>query len=519
MGLRVTLAGRDITPFVQEETIQIKDVLGQGTGPGASSAGRAATAQLLTTLGPAASASGAGQLPSGPVLARMGELVVYDATTTAIFGGFVGQLEDKTVRTTRYTQLDAYDYWQQLDRIQVQQVYTGQSDVFIIRNLLKTYAPWVRLDRLPTLGTYTFSIRVLKATSLQKALAAITDTTGYNIWIDNAKYIHYETPANAQAAPFSLSNTPDFRRSFNVGVDTYVVDDTSAINRVTFFGGKKPSNDFTQDLSTQVNGTNTTFVLAYYPRNASDGKIHITLNGRDQTLGYLLGSGVANTFISKGGTAQVLLNADAHTVQFDVAPPAGSIVTARYRYEFPMNIQVADPASFRYYGMWLDGVISDESIFDAPTAVGRCRTLLAQQSHGLVTCTCHCFKPGLRSGQIVSLSHSIRGITGKFMVQEVDTVPLGAGTFQYNLTLGAWRLSLVDVVMSTIAAAHAAGINLASDAQDNGDITNAIQVQQMLEAVKMQEGWTMKTHATAQFYARATPLGDGHDAYCGLATI
>ena len=474
MGLRVTLAGRDITPFVQEETIQIKDVLGQGTGPGASSAGRAATAQLLVSLGPAASASGAGQLPSGPVLARMGEIVISDATSTAIFGGFVGQLEDKTDRTTRYTQLDAYDYWQHLDRIQVQAIYTGQSDVYIIRDLLKTYAPWVRLDRLPSLGTYTFSVRVLKATTLQKALAAITDTTGYNIWIDNNKYIHYETPANAQVASFSLSNAPDFRHTFSFGVDTYVIDDTSAINRVTFFGGKKPSNDFTQDLSTQVNGNNKTFVLAYYPRNASDGKIHITLNGVDQVVGYLLGTGNTNKFRSQGGTAQVLLNADAHTIQFDVAPPAGSTVTARYRYEFPMNIQVADQASFRYYGMWLDGVISDESIFDAPTAVGRCRTLLAQQSHGLTTCNCHCFKPGLRSGQIVSLNHSIRGINGSFMVQEVDTAPLGAGNFQYNLTLGAWRLSLVDVVMSTIAAAHAAGINLASDAQENGDTTNVI---------------------------------------------
>jgi hypothetical protein len=64
-----------------------------------------------------------------------------------------------------------------------------------------------------------------------------------------------------------------------------------------------------------------------------------------------------------------------------------------------------------------------------------------------------------------------------------------------------------------------AGIDLASDSEDNGDTTNTIQVQQMLENVGLEESWYEVIHATGQFYARETPVEDGHDAYPGLCTI
>ena len=46
MGLMVTSGGIDITPYVEEESIQIKDALGQGGGTGGFAVGRASTASL-----------------------------------------------------------------------------------------------------------------------------------------------------------------------------------------------------------------------------------------------------------------------------------------------------------------------------------------------------------------------------------------------------------------------------------------------------------------------------------------
>ena len=76
-------------------------------------------------LGPAATAVGAGQTVSEPTLVRMGEVQIYDFTGTLVFAGYAGVIDDKTDRLSVFTHVQCYDYWQQLDRIYVTEVYTG----------------------------------------------------------------------------------------------------------------------------------------------------------------------------------------------------------------------------------------------------------------------------------------------------------------------------------------------------------------------------------------------------------
>jgi hypothetical protein len=529
MGLKITLAGQDITKYVAEETIQIKDVLGQGAGAGGGSTGRAATAEFTVKMGPANSAVGAGSHITSPQLVRLGEVIIYDSTGNAIFGGYAGQYYDNLDKTQQYTDVLCYDYWQELDRVQIQKVYSGQSDVYIINDLIKTYTPWLDRSQLPTTGSYTFPVKTFKAITLQKALAQITDVTGYQIWITPNKQVQYKSPYQSPTAPFKLSDTPDFVSTFPhqflSGQQGVNIDDTSAINRVTFYGGKKPSNDFTQDLSTQANGSNKLFVLAYYPRVALDGSVHIrasSINGtNDLTMGYLLGKGTQNQLKSQGGMADVLLNADAHTLTFDIAPTnsgPGS-VTCTYRYEYPMNIQITDQSSYQFFGRWLDGVISDSTVFDSATATARCRTLLAEQSKGLTTLQLKCWKGGVQAGQILHVVNQLRGINNAYIVQEVDTAPLGAGNFEYTITLGAWTWNIVDAVMSTIHAVQQASVASSSDPNDNGQGIQPVVIQQEAETLHVRDTYTKQTKQFGKFYARLAPVGDGHDAYPGVSTI
>jgi hypothetical protein len=475
MGLRVTSGSVDITPYVQEETIQIKDALGQGGGTGGFAVGRASTASFITTLGPVAQAVGAGSNPQTPKLTRMAEIRIYDANNVCVFGGYAGKLSDKTEYTRIYTQVDCYDYWQHLDRILVTTLFTTATDISIIKSLCSQYAPWLNLSLVPLAPNYTFSTKNYKGQSLQKILADITNVTGFYIWIDNDKFLHYNSPSAAPLAPFSLSTHPNFATAFPLNVTDLEIDDNSAITRVTFFGGRQPSNDFTQDLSPQVNGSNKLFILAYYPRASSNGKIDVKVNGVSQTMGYLLGTGEVNKFKSAGGLADVLLNADAHTLTFDVAPANGATVNATYRYEYPMIIQIEDQAAYRLYGMHLDGVISDDTVFDRNTAVSRCRVLLSQQSQGLLSFKASCWKSGLTSGMILNVFHSIRGINGSFLIQEVSVSPLGAGHFHYDLTLGAWRWDLTDTIMNAIHKAVAPE----STSSDNGQSTSVVDIFQV----------------------------------------
>ena len=53
--------------------------------------------------------------------------------------------------------MQCYDYWQQLARIIVTEVYTGESDTYIVKDLLTKYAPWIDRSLIPGNANYIFS--------------------------------------------------------------------------------------------------------------------------------------------------------------------------------------------------------------------------------------------------------------------------------------------------------------------------------------------------------------------------
>lgn len=447
-----------------------------------------------------------------PSLVRQGEIKFYDSTGACIFGGYATNLKDATEKTVNYTDIEFHDYWQDLDRITVNEVYDAQTDIFVIRDLITKYAPSIKLTYIPTTGYYNIGVKPYRNKTLQQALQNVSDITGYAIWVDSNKNLFYVQPTQAAAAPFSLSDNPDFRTSFQCNVTEYNVDDTSAINRVTFYGGKRLSNDFTQDISNQANGNNKTFTLAYYPHHAADGKFHVYINGVEKVLGFDGGTGAGNTLKSNGGGADVLLAVDSHVLTFDVAPASGASVTAKYRYESPLIVQLVDNNSVAFYGRYLDGTIVDTSVFDLSIAVQRCRILLLEQSMGLNSLKISCWKAGITAGQLLTVTHGVRGINNAFLVQQVDIKPLGAGNFQYDIQCGAWNWNLVDLVMKTAQAAT-------PEDDSSTEQTSIAQVQTDSEIVNAHFVWTKSVRTTGQYYARTTAVGDGHDAYCGLCSI
>lgn len=513
--MKVVLAGQDITSYVDEYSIDIADTLGQGPGVWGGGTGRAATCKFMTTLGPAALAQGSGQKITQPSLVRMGEVQVFAKDGTLVYAGYVGQLSDKTERTRVYTEVACYDYWQHLDRIIINEVFNGHSDVHIISSLLNKYAGWIDRSELPKTGNLTFGPRIFRNTSLQKALQKIVDSVGWTIWIDYHKRVHYYNPAQALVAPFGFSTSPDFRNTFDMEVTEYEIDDTSAINRVTCFGGRHLSQDITQDLSTQANGRNTIFQFPFYPHEASDGKYHVKVNnGHDLVLGFASAAGAKNTLKPKG-QADVLLNTSAKALTFAKAPPKDAAVSFRYRYEIPLVVSVTDKDSFDFYGMYLDGTISDETILETSVAIERCKILLFEQSRGLTTLKLTTRKNGLSAGMLVGVHHAVRGIDNKFIVQEVHPVPLGGGQFKYEISLGAWSWKLVDVLLHTAYLTTPRDDNIEEDQQTS--ITNAFQIN---ETITIADFVTFKGgHAPTYFYVRSAPLHDGHDAYPGFAFL
>ena len=447
----------------------------------------------------------------GNQLVRQGELLVYDASGNTVFGGYLTNLDDRTNKPPQVRTLcKGVDYWSHLDRITVTKTYDGVSDTAAIKDLLTTYAPWIDLSHANlSVSNITLYKQVYRGKSLQQALQHIADITGFDLWVDATKALYYAAPTQDGNAPFAISDHPDHLSTYPAKFGAHSLDDNATINRVTFVGGSHPTDDFTQDISTQANGANTTFVLAYTPHESSDGKIHVLVGGVEQVVGYAL---TTDKLKSAGGTCDVLVDRSKGTLLFNVAPATGATVTCKYRYQTPLVVVVTNQQSYSKFGQWFDGLISDQTVFDTTTALQRCRTLLAEQAMGLEKLSFSCWQPGLQAGMRVLVINSLRGLNTTFRIQSVTTVFLGGGVVRYDVQAGAWDWKLADILM--------AAARYSQQADQNFDELNVtLQALELVEHMKVTDTWTIHTRQSGQYYARATAVGDGHDAYPGLSTI
>jgi hypothetical protein len=308
-----------------------------------------------------------GNTQAGPYLVRQGLVQIYDSNNTNIFTGYVAKLNDMSQYPQSFVEIECYDYWQDLDRVVVNEVYVNESDTYIIRNLLQKYAPWIDRSLIPTTNQFTFTIKRFKQYSLQKAIQAVADTVAYEVYITPDAKFYYAAPHTATTAPFGFTDSLeplDFRAWVNYKVDQYTQDDNAVVNRVFYYGGQRLVGDYTQDCSGQCDGKSKVFLLAYAPEKASDGAIHVTINGSDISTGY---EGI-DTLISQGGSYQAIVNTVSKVVQLDTAYPAGTIASVRYRYKVPLILTLTDQGSYQYFGRYYDATLADDSIYDISTA-------------------------------------------------------------------------------------------------------------------------------------------------------
>lgn len=492
-GFTVFLEGQDITEFVEEESYRGTSVLGQGAGVGAGGTGQATTCEFDVWLGPVASAIGKNQTPSGTDLVRQGEVLVFDARGTKVFGGYATIMKDITESLDPQTHINCHDYWQHLDRIQVNNHFFNADDVTIIKSLLDQYAPFIDQSLIPAFGNQTYPDKILKDT-LRGCIQKLADENGWMVWVDPEKRLHYASPSSGQTAPFGVSDDADSVLTQPHQLHEYVVDDTGIINRVVFYGGKSNSPDFTQDLSVQANGVNKTFFIAYQSHNASDGQKHLVQNGVELALGSVFDTSAAGLFKSQGGDSDALINSAARIITFDVAPLGTDTLTFEYRYQTPLVIIMSNAQSHNFYGDWYEGRITDSSVFDSNLALQRCRVLLAQQAFGLVSVSLTVWTPGIQAGQLLNVKNAVRGVDETFLVQKVVTKPTGGGTFEYDIELGAWNWNLVDLLVQNARVLNPADTNIEED-------ISVIQARESVTGATVVIAITTSTNPSGQYFS------------------
>lgn len=436
MGYAITCAGVDITPYVDDKQMIVKQSVDQVRG---------ATMDFVVR--------GAGVALVKP----WGEVVVTDFNGVTIFGGYATMFEDNSFGLTAQQKVTCQDYTQHLLTRVVIKVYVEQGDVTMLKDLLNTYFPWVDTTKLPK-NTNVIPRIQFNRLDVLACVTRICSLTNYVFWIDPYKVAHYVDINSAAQAAFNISDNPDNVTTFGARITTHDWDYTSLTNRVYFYGGTTRSPDTVEDVSTQATGNNATFSVAYPPlpssvlmpyTNLISGRTYarqaivVTVNGAQYAAGQ---ENYDNLIGVNNGTFVCVANRDEKHIRFSQAyvPAKGSTVTVTYQYDIPIILSAQDQQSYAAFGDWFDGRVSDQRMVDLSAAQLRATTIIEQESFGKQTGTFVIYKSGLYPGQSITITNGVRGISGQFLIRTIEADNKGAGVFEYQVDYGAYNKTLQD---------------------------------------------------------------------------
>jgi hypothetical protein len=191
-------------------------------------------------------------------------------------------------------------------------------------------------------------------------------------------------------------------------------------------------------------------------------------------------------------------------------------------------VVTTDEASHKFFGPpYLDGTITDVTVTDFVMATQRSRVLLTQQSFGLTILKFDTYQPGLQAGQVIAVANVVRGINTTFLIQEVRIDPLGAGQYVYHLSCGAWNWNMVDILVKLAAGvqqlnltqSETAALLILQQVQHNVSVHTSSFCCPGLGYRGTPLTGFKQTRLAGPYYARASFVGDSHDAYAGFSTV
>jgi hypothetical protein len=429
LSVTVTIGGVDVTAKIRPGTLNISNVL----------------TQQIDTL--SATIDGAKLLN----LSDWQEVIVLDGTTR-IFGGFL--LNNKKAEGANLDtdfNIAASDYSVRLNKVYIKEEYVNTSDADIISDIFTTYLSGEGYD-VSTYVTelYTHpSMRFNRVTVLDviKRLAKLAKADWY---VDYDKKLHFFPSGTAgSAAPFGLSDTPNFSTTYPYHDLVIDEDGSGVVNRVEIVGGNYRSDDTTFYLAGtgQDNRISVPFKL-----HAPTGQTSIQVWRNDGTLA----SPVWTALTVKVGYVDDLVSATDVLYYFNEKvleqtanwPNLANAVKVTAKYEVPLRTRVQDQASYNHYGMYFDDVIVNTSIIDK--AVARLAGLaeLAEKSLAKTSISLEVDQPGIRAGQIVHFVSALHSKDADYIVQRV-TCKVGVnGRAFYKVSLGTYNTGLIDMLLS-----------------------------------------------------------------------
>lgn len=334
-----------------------------------------------------------------------------------IFAGVIAQLEKTVDGLVIKYKVTAKDWTTYLDRVLVVEKYENMTVDDIIADINSNYLSGftiTNVDCAIIIASITFN-----RLPVSKCLDLLAEQLNYSWYIDYAKDIHFFAK-NSEAAPYGLTDD----NGNYVYNSLAIMDDLSQMrNRVFVRGGEYVGN--LRDENFIGDGTKKTFPLG----NKFSELPAVTVGGSSKTVGI--------DFLNQDTDFDCLWNFNEKYIRFVNAPAGAAAIVVTGTPLIPIIVQVQDDASIAEFGVY-EFAKTDKTIKTKEEAKQYAISQLEAYADKVSEGSFETYISGLRSGQIINVQSTKRGLDEDYLIQRVGLSMRGPSD-------GVWKVELATL--------------------------------------------------------------------------
>lgn len=327
------------------------------------------------------------------------------------------------------------DYTHTLDKLLVAKTYENMTASDIVDDIITNYTDGTFtttnvVATSPTIETIKFNYE-----PVSRCLALLADQIGWDWYVDYTKDVHFFYAESATPV-LTLTDTSGGFEWKSLEVDRNILELT---NSVIVRGGEYKSAIAEGDARDvfKGDGTQTMFPLGY---KYADITVKVASTLQDV--------GIDN--ITDPATVDVLYNFAEKFIRFTTAPTSGDTIKVYGNAYIPVIAKVRDGVSISTYGEY-QNVVIDKNITSVEEAQRVGKAKLLEWSDGKYEGTFKTRTTGLKTGQMVTIDSTMRGLTGTFKINHITGRAVSGNTMEYTVQfLASGSITFADMIIDLL---------------------------------------------------------------------
>lgn len=326
------------------------------------------------------------------------------------------------------------DYSQLLDRKLVTKSYGTATARSIILDIIATYTTGFTTSNVPVITPNVGSIK-FNYEQVTRCLAQLADQLGWDWYVDYDKDIHF-FEESTDISPFNFDDSNGMFDWKTLEINKSVL---QLKNSVYVRGGeyKKTVSEANAYDSYKAQSGQSTFPLAFKYDNITVKKNNVVQTiGTDQQTDPL--------------TVDLLYNFNEKFIKFSSALSTGDSVVVYGDAYIPIIAQAQDAASITAYGEYQSALV-DKSIASVNEAQTRAKAELKKYAGSVFEAQLKTHQTGLRVGQRITLTSTIRNITKTFKINRIVGKARASGQMEYTVyMIASGQITFTDIMVDLL---------------------------------------------------------------------